>query len=176
MRPGCVLVLEEPYWPVRNFAPSPRVSSCHPPVPCDPCHSHCPCNHRAWPAPLSATWPLQNSGPLASAGFHPDGHFKFPHLWPVKFPQAESHFFLDDLAGGSQRDGAGGLQAHRGPGEAVPPPRSRQQAAGRMPFRSGGVGEFEMATSGGIWVAIRALWHPTDQSDKSWHSQQQFQA
>ncbi len=19
---------------------------------------------------------------------HPDGHFKFPHLWPVKFPQA----------------------------------------------------------------------------------------
>jgi len=22
------------------------------------------------------------------ARLHPDGHFKFPHLWPVKFPQA----------------------------------------------------------------------------------------
>lgn len=23
-----------------------------------------------------------------SGRFYPDGHFKFPHLWPVKFPQA----------------------------------------------------------------------------------------
>ena len=54
-----------------------------------------------------------------------------------------------------QRDGAGGLQAHRGPGDAVPPPRSRQQAAGRMPFGAGRVGEFLVAKGGGIGVAIR---------------------
>jgi hypothetical protein len=31
---------------------------------------------------------------------HPDGHFKFPHLWPVKFPQAgRLNYQLFGLAG-----------------------------------------------------------------------------
>jgi hypothetical protein len=30
---------------------------------------------------------LQNA-PEVAAPTGPDGHFKFPHLWPVKFPQA----------------------------------------------------------------------------------------
>jgi len=44
---------------------------------------------------------------------------------------------------GGQRDGAGGLQAHRegAGGRSAAPPRSRQQAAGSMPFGAGRVGE-----------------------------------
>lgn len=31
---------------------------------------------------------LDRNGDLTDTWRDPDGHFKFPHLWPVKFPQA----------------------------------------------------------------------------------------
>ena len=45
---------------------------------------------------------LQNSFPLD----HPDGHFKIPHLWPVKLPQAGQPNYGSTAALSAMREAA----------------------------------------------------------------------